>query len=103
VRGRLKHRGTEARRKKEGGGGRRKGKGMVRRGTLCGLCGSVALCFYSPDRCADGGNTEARRHGERRKGKERGKEKRERGMGMVRRGALCGLCGSVFLFGARTQ
>jgi hypothetical protein len=41
MRGRLKHRGTEARRKKGKGGG--KEKRMVRRGALCGLCGSVFL------------------------------------------------------------
>jgi len=54
---------------------------MVRRGLSVD---SVALCFYSPDRCADGGNTEARRHGERGKGEGRGEG--EAGEGMVRRG-----------------
>ena len=61
VRGRLKHRGTEARRKKGKGREREAGKGMVRRGALCGLCGSVFL-FWGQG--ADGGNTEAQRHRE---------------------------------------
>ena len=59
MRGRLKHRGTEARRKKEGGGEGERGRGWCEGGLSVD---SVALCFYSPDRCADGGNTEAQRH-----------------------------------------
>jgi len=89
MRGRLKHRGTE-----------KEGRGWCEGGLSVG---SVALCFYSPDRCADGGKhrgTEARR---KKEGEGEGEGEAGKGKGMVRRGALCGLCGSVFLFGARTQ
>jgi hypothetical protein len=55
---------------------------MVRRGTLCGLCGSVFLFSGQMRGRLKHRGTEARRHGERRKGRE-GKEKGKR-MGGLR-------------------
>jgi hypothetical protein len=54
--------------------------------------GSVALCFYFPDRCADGGNTEARR---KKEGEGEGEGEAGKGNGD---GAKGGSLWSLWLF-----